>query len=102
MEDGSGLARADDIRPVDLAKVLWLVGRSTFGDVFKETLNAYHNGRLRWKGGAMSRVRAYTGYSDNGYTFALMINHYEASADRLANWRRRIMESVMALPSVSE
>ncbi len=102
MEDGSGLARADDIRPVDLAKVLWLVGRSTFGDVFKGTLNAYHNGRLRWKGGAMSRVRAYTGYSDNGYTFALMINHYEASADRLANWRRRIMESVMALPSVSE
>ena len=101
MEDGSGLARADDIRPVDLAKVLWLVGRSAVGDAFKETLNAYHNGRLRWKGGAMSRVRGYTGYSDNGYTFALMINHYEASSDRLASWRRRIMETILAFPSVS-
>ena len=102
MEDGSGLARADDIRPVDLAKVLWAVQRSPIGEVFKETLNIYHNGRLRWKGGAMSRVRAYTGYSDNGYTFALMINHYEASADRLASWRLQIMETLLALPAVSE
>ena len=98
MEDGSGLARADAIRPRDLAEVLWRMRRSPLGEVFSGTLNQNHGGRMRWKGGAMSRVRAYTGHSENGYTFALMINQYEASAKDLAAWRARIMDAILALP----
>ena len=59
MEDGSGLARADSIRPLDLAKILWLTRRGPQGEAYFQSLNAAHEGRIRWKGGAMSRVRAF-------------------------------------------
>lgn len=100
MEDGSGLARADAIRPVDLARVLWLTRRGPQGDAFFHTLPLNHGGAVRWKGGAMSKVRAYTGYTENGYTFALMINQYAASAEALANWRAQLLDHVLALPRV--
>ena len=99
MEDGSGLARADFIRPIDLARVLWLARRGPHGDVYSNTLNRYHDDRVRWKGGAMSRVRAYTGFvqSDSGkeLTFAFMINNYEASTDAIATWRGRLVEFML-------
>lgn len=98
MEDGSGLARADYIRPKDLAELLWLTRRGPQGEIFLQSLNAYHGGRLHWKGGAMSKVRAYAGYTDNGYTFALMINNYDTDPDTLAAWRTKIVESLLYLP----
>jgi D-alanyl-D-alanine carboxypeptidase/D-alanyl-D-alanine-endopeptidase (penicillin-binding protein 4) len=100
MEDGSGLARADFIRPSDMASVLWLTRRGDQGDRYFETLNQYHGGRVRWKGGSMSRVRGYTGFAqaDDGkeYTFALLINNYEADSDAIAHWRGRLIESILA------
>ncbi|MFT4637401.1 MAG: D-alanyl-D-alanine carboxypeptidase/D-alanyl-D-alanine-endopeptidase (penicillin-binding protein 4) [Verrucomicrobiales bacterium] len=100
MEDGSGLARADYIRPIDMARVLWLAYRGPHGEAYAATLNQYHDGRVRWKGGAMSRVRAYTGYTENGYTFALMINNYETDSETLGGWRAKIIEDLLALPSL--
>ena len=102
MEDGSGLARADYIRPRDLAKVLWLVRRGTHGEAYADTPNPQHDGKLFWKGGAMSKVRAYAGYTDHGYTFALMINRYESDSETLANWRGKLMETLLRLPPAFE
>ena len=98
MEDGSGLARADCIRPVDLARVLWVVRRGPHGETYSQTLKPYDDGRVRWKSGTMSGVRAYVGYTENGYTFALMINNYESGAGILAGWRRRIIQKILELP----
>ncbi len=87
MEDGSGLARADFIRPSDLARVLHLARRGKQGDVFHQSLNAHFGDRVRWKGGAMSSIRSWTGYIRRGddppgkeWTFALLFNHFGASA----------------------
>ncbi len=102
MEDGSGLARADFIRPLDLAKILWLARRGPHGEAYFQSLNASREGRVRWKGGAMSRVRAYTGYTGNGYTFALMINRYDADAETLAHWRAKLVDLLLALPPAGD
>lgn len=78
MEDGCGLARADFIRPLDLARLQFIAGRGPQGAVYKASLLSKDN--LRWKGGAMSGVRSTTGYittrSGLEYCFAFMANHY--------------------------
>ena len=98
-EDGSGLARANAIRPIDLARVLYLTGHGPQGEAYRQTLNVYHDGRVRWKGGAMSSVRGYTGYvttnSGEELVFALMINQYVASAGELRAWRTKIIEALI-------
>jgi serine-type D-Ala-D-Ala carboxypeptidase/endopeptidase (penicillin-binding protein 4) len=73
--DGSGLARATMIRPVDLARVNFLARRADYGDRFLASLPG--DGTLRSKRGAMSGVRTEVGFvkrGDNEYTFALMAN----------------------------
>jgi hypothetical protein len=47
----------------------------------------------------MSKVRAYTGFTDHGYTFALMINHYDADSETIGLWRSRLMELLLSLPA---
>lgn len=78
MVDGCGLARADHIRPVDLARLQFLAARGPHGLVYQGTLLSREG--LRWKGGAMTGVRSTTGYVTNltgqEYCFALMVNHY--------------------------
>ncbi|CAN5309806.1 hypothetical protein BH23VER1_BH23VER1_25990 [soil metagenome] len=74
--DGSGLARANKIRPLDLARINYAARHGTQGDTFYESLVG--NGHLRTKGGAMSGVRAQVGFATlpdgRELTFALIAN----------------------------
>ncbi|TDU70902.1 D-alanyl-D-alanine carboxypeptidase/D-alanyl-D-alanine-endopeptidase (penicillin-binding protein 4) [Prosthecobacter fusiformis] len=80
MEDGCGLARADFIRPLDLARLQHVVGAGPHGKAYRASLSATEDGTLRWKGGAMSGVRSYTGFvkgaSGEEFSFAVMLNHF--------------------------
>ena len=83
MEDGCGLARADFIRPLDLARLQHVAGQGPHGKLYKDSLLASDDGALRWKGGAMSGVRSYTGYvkasSGMEFSFSVMMNHFTDS-----------------------
>ena len=75
--DGSGLARATMIRPVDLARVNFLARKSGYGERFLESLPGSADGSVRSKRGAMSGVRTEVGFVNRAgkeYTFALMGN----------------------------
>jgi D-alanyl-D-alanine carboxypeptidase/D-alanyl-D-alanine-endopeptidase (penicillin-binding protein 4) len=101
MEDGSGLARANVIRPLDLARLLLWARDGPQGDVFFESLNARYEGRARLKGGAMSRVRTFAGYVETRtrgeLVFVLMVNHQDAAEDEVAGWRDRLMAVLVDL-----
>lgn len=79
MEDGCGLARADFIRPLDLARLQHFAAHGPHGAAYRDSLLSTADGRLRWKGGAMSAVRSTTGHVIGGpggeFTFAFMVNH---------------------------
>jgi D-alanyl-D-alanine carboxypeptidase/D-alanyl-D-alanine-endopeptidase (penicillin-binding protein 4) len=73
--DGSGLARAAMIRPVDLARVNHVARRAGYGEKFLASLPG--DVGLKSKRGAMSGVRTEVGFVERGgkgYTFALMAN----------------------------
>jgi len=75
--DGSGLARATMIRPVDLARVNFLARKSGYGERFLAGLPGSGDGSIRSKRGAMSGVRTEVGFvkrAGKEYTFALMGN----------------------------
>ncbi|HVJ47051.1 MAG TPA: D-alanyl-D-alanine carboxypeptidase/D-alanyl-D-alanine-endopeptidase [Luteolibacter sp.] len=87
--DGSGLARATMIRPVDLAMVNLKARQGAQGKAFFETLPANRDGSMRSKRGAMSGVRTEVGFVKRGekeYTFALMANGLGGDVDF---WRLR-------------
>ncbi|OAI57331.1 hypothetical protein AYO49_00265 [Verrucomicrobiaceae bacterium SCGC AG-212-N21] len=81
MVDGCGLARADFIRPLDLARLQYFAAHGPHGTVYKNSLLSKEDGSLRWKGGAMSSVRTVTGFvvgaSGEEFSFAFMANHYD-------------------------
>jgi len=76
--DGSGLARANMIRPLDLAKVNHLARRGPHGERFRQSLTAYVDGKVRAKLGAMSGVKTDVGFitmpDGREFTFCLMSN----------------------------
>jgi D-alanyl-D-alanine carboxypeptidase/D-alanyl-D-alanine-endopeptidase (penicillin-binding protein 4) len=76
--DGSGLARATMIRPLDLARVNSTARRSPHGQRFHESLTTYANGTVRGKIGGMSGVKTQVGFlrtaSGREFTFAIMAN----------------------------
>ncbi len=76
--DGSGLARANMIRPLDLARVNFTARRSPYGQRFYESLTAYAGGTVRGKIGGMSGVKTQVGFlrtrSGRELTFAIMAN----------------------------
>ena len=78
MIDGSGLARANMIRPLDLARVNHLARRGPHGERFRQSLTGYLDSKVRSKLGAMSGVKTEVGFLalDDGreVTFALMAN----------------------------
>ena len=87
--DGSGLARATMIRPVDLARVNLAARHGPSGDRFLQSLPAGWNGALRSKRGAMSGVRTEVGFvirDGKEYPFALMANGLGSDVDF---WRLR-------------
>ncbi|MEP4810212.1 MAG: D-alanyl-D-alanine carboxypeptidase/D-alanyl-D-alanine-endopeptidase, partial [Luteolibacter sp.] len=75
--DGSGLARATMIRPVDLARVNFLARNSAYGERYLKSLPGNSDGSVRSKRGAMSGVKTEVGFVKRGekeFTFALMGN----------------------------
>lgn len=100
MEDGCGLARADFIRPLDLAMLQYIAGAGPQGAVYRESLLATEDGSLRWKGGAMSGVRSYTGFlkapSGTEFSFALMVNHF-SDGQAVSELRDRVLAAVRGL-----
>ena len=84
LEDGCGLARADSIRPRDLAELQRLAATGPVGETYLSSLVVLRDGAIQAKGGAMSGVRSLTGraLSQSGRTlfFALIINHAESGA----------------------
>src|SRR5690606_8969452 len=76
--DGSGLARANMIRPLDLARVAHAARRGPHGEVFFESLSTYVQEHARGKIGGMAGVKTQVGYlrHEDGLelTYALMCN----------------------------
>lgn len=99
--DGSGLARANMIRPLDLARINHFARKSRHGQIFYESLNASSDGSVRSKLGAMSGVRSDTGFirKPDGtiLTFALIGNGLGPQADFWA-LRHRLVAEAKQLP----
>lgn len=76
--DGSGLARATMIRPLDLALVNHHARRGPQGDRFRQSLSTYLDGAVRSKLGAMSGVKTDVGFltttGGRELTYCLMAN----------------------------
>lgn len=60
--DGSGLARATMIRPLDLASINHHARRGPQGERFRQSLTVYLDGAVRSKLGAMSGVKTDVGF----------------------------------------
>lgn len=99
MEDGCGLARADFIRPTDLARLQFLAGKGPHGEAYKASLLS--RGGLRWKGGAMSGIRTFTGYatteSGEELCYALMVNHY-TDGKAVSAFCQTVLDALLKLP----
>lgn len=83
--DGSGLARATMIRPIDLARVNFLARHGEHGELFLAGLPASSDGSVRSKPGAMSGVRGDVGFlateTREELTFVLLANGLGPGAD---------------------
>lgn len=94
--DGSGLARASMITPVDLARVNLAALKGPDGQRYLQSLPGNTTGTLKTKRGAMSGVRTEVGFAiRNGriYIFALMANGLSSNVDF---WKLRtpLLESI--------
>lgn len=98
MEDGCGLARADFIRPLDLARLQYLAATGPQGVAYKTSLLSKDG--LTWKGGAMSGIRTFTGYakskSGEEYCYALMMNHY-TDGKAISELSQKVMDAMLGL-----
>ncbi len=98
MEDGCGLARADFIRPLDLARLQYFAGTGPQGAAYKASLLSKDG--LTWKGGAMSGIRTFTGYakskSGEEYCYALMVNHF-TDGKAVSELSQQVMDAMMGL-----
>jgi D-alanyl-D-alanine carboxypeptidase/D-alanyl-D-alanine-endopeptidase (penicillin-binding protein 4) len=76
--DGSGLARANMIRPLDLARVNFAARHGANGQRYFQSLNPSLGGAVRAKLGSMSGVKTDVGFlrlqDGREWTFALMAN----------------------------
>jgi D-alanyl-D-alanine carboxypeptidase/D-alanyl-D-alanine-endopeptidase (penicillin-binding protein 4) len=83
--DGSGLARANVIRPLDLARANFATRRGVHGQRFYESLSQYLDGEVRAKIGSMSGVKTQVGFlrtkGGEEFTFAVMGNSLPAGRD---------------------
>jgi len=83
--DGSGLARANMIRAIDLARVNFMVRNGLHGEIFHSSLPSSLEGAVRSKPGAMSGVRSDVGFITNEdgveLTYSLLGNGLGTKAD---------------------
>jgi D-alanyl-D-alanine carboxypeptidase/D-alanyl-D-alanine-endopeptidase (penicillin-binding protein 4) len=97
--DGSGLARANMIRPLDLARVNFAARHAETGPRYFESLSPYLNGQARAKIGAMSGVKTQVGFlrtaSGRELTYALMANGL-ASGREFWTQLEKLLEAVRA------
>ena len=97
--DGSGLARANTIRPLDLARVNFAARRGPHGQRFYESLTGATEGAVRSKNGAMSGVRSQVGFlrtaADRELTFALIANGLRAGID-FGSLRQELLQAIQA------
>jgi len=97
MIDGSGLARANMIRAVDLARVMHVALREPSGNAFLESLPVYHGGKVRsklgWMSGVTTSVGVITTRSGRRMTYAFMANGVSDS-QAVRQLRERLRESV--------
>lgn len=95
--DGSGLARANMIRPLDLAHVNLAARRGPHGQRFFESLASYANGTVRAKLGAMSGVKTEVGFlrlpDGREVTYAVMANGLGPDVD-FRTLKARLLETV--------
>ncbi len=100
MLDGSGLARANTIRPIDLARVNFRARHGAHGDRFLQSLNESLDGHVRAKAGAMSGVRSDVGFvtlpDGRECTFALIANAVPPDLD-FWQIRHRLLTGLMDL-----
>lgn len=86
--DGSGLARASMIRPLDLARINLAARNSPHGDRYYQSLNLSRDGFSRGKLGSMSGVKTEVGFlrmpDGRDWTYAVMANGLDT---RLNFWR---------------
>lgn len=98
MEDGCGLSRADFIRPADLARLQFLAAQGPQGAAYKASLLS--DGGLRWKGGAMSGIRTFTGYvttkSGEEFCYAFMVNHY-TNGKAVSEVSKKVTDAMLGL-----
>lgn len=98
LEDGCGLARADAIRPRDLAELQHLAASGPQGEIYQASLVALRDGAVLAKGGAMSGVRSLTGLarsaSGETFFFALLINHATSGAAATA-LREAVLDEIL-------
>lgn len=98
MEDGCGLARADFTRPLDLARLQFVAGQGPHGAAYKGSLLSKDG--LRWKIGAMSGVRTFTGYatgkSGEEFCFAFMVNHF-TDGKAVSELSKRVLDAMLGL-----
>ncbi|WP_367872022.1 D-alanyl-D-alanine carboxypeptidase/D-alanyl-D-alanine-endopeptidase [Luteolibacter sp. Populi] len=83
--DGSGLARATMIRPIDLAKINHIARKGPQGERFRQSLKPYLDGKVRAKLGAMSGVKTEVGFlillDGRELTYALVANGLDPELD---------------------
>jgi serine-type D-Ala-D-Ala carboxypeptidase/endopeptidase (penicillin-binding protein 4) len=100
MLDGSGLARATMIRPLDLARVNRAARGGPHGERFYQSLSTYQNGTIRSKLGAMSGVKTEVGFlriaGNREVTFALMANGLDTSV-KFWPIGRELLDAVRAI-----
>jgi D-alanyl-D-alanine carboxypeptidase/D-alanyl-D-alanine-endopeptidase (penicillin-binding protein 4) len=96
--DGSGLARANTIRAVDLARVNFLIRNGLHGEIFLSSLPSSLEGAVRSKPGAMSGVRTDVGFITTSegeqLTYALLGNGLGSKAD-FWKLRGQLLEEVI-------
>lgn len=105
--DGSGLARANMIRPVDLARVNFAARRGVHGQRFYQSLSAYLNGNVRAKVGSMSGVKTQVGFlrtvQGHELTYAVMANGLGPSrgfwSQLETSWKRCTRSNRKVLPT---
>ena len=82
MNDGCGLSRWNSITPRQFTEMLRVESRDPGFKTFYKSLPEY-NSNVVAKGGYITRVRSYTGYSTrkngNLITFSLIVNNYDCS-----------------------